>query len=171
MNKSKLLSNNIARGAIFAALSVIILYLSSVIPINTMFFLLASAAIIPLALTASGLYTAILVYFSTSLIGALFVPDKQVVVYYICLFGIYGIIKYFIEKLASVVVEVILKLLYFSSTCLLIFYLVQTLLVKNITTIPIYYFVLVFDVACFVLDYLLTQFVNYSNKHILKHIK
>lgn len=171
MREQNLLSNNITRGAIFTALSLIVLYLSSLISINTIFFLLGASALIPLCLLTTNLSTTLLVYISTSVLSIFFVPNKEVAIFYICLFGIYGILKYLIEKLDSTTLELIIKLVYFNLASLLIIYLVKVFLFKNILTIPIYFFLIGLTIACFVLDYALTVFINYANNHLLKHLK
>lgn len=171
MRDQNLLNSNITRGAVFTTLSLIVLYLSSLIYINTIFFLLAASSLIPLCLLTTNLTTTLLVYVSTSFLSIFFVPNKQVAIFYICLFGIYGIVKYFIEKLNSTIIELLLKIIYFNLAALLMIYLVKMFLFKDILTIPIYFFSIGLSIAGFVFDYVLTRFINYSNGNLLKHLK
>jgi len=163
-------SNHIARGGIFAALSLILLYLSSIFPTNKIFILGLASCIIPLSIMVTGIKNTLVVYCAVSLLGLLIIPSKLISVSYILIFGSYSFIKYFVEKLRNIPLEIILKLLYFNLTSAIIVNLYKLVLLKTLN-INIYLVILVMEIAFIVYDYALTTFISYANKNLLKRFK
>lgn len=170
MSKNNFLSNNIAKGGIFTALSVIVLFLSNLIPINTLFFLIVASAIIPLTLISTNLKTTIIVYIATSVLSFFLLPSKQLAINYFFLFGIYGIVKFFIEKINKSWVEIILKLIFFNVSYFVIFKLTTEFFIGKSFKSP-YLLLLFSNIFLFIFDYILTVFINYSHDNLLKHLK
>jgi len=163
-------SNHIARGGIFAALSLILLYLSSIFPTNKIFILGLASCIIPLSIMVTGIKNTLVVYCAVSLLGLLIIPSKLISVSYILIFGSYSFVKYFVEKLRNIPLEIILKLLYFNLTSAIIVNLYKLVLLKTLN-INIYLVILIMEIAFIVYDYALTTFISYANKNLLKRFK
>ena len=163
-------SNNIAKGGIFAALSLILLYLSSVFPTNKLFILGIASCIIPLSIMLTGVKNTLVVYAAVSLLSLFIIPSKLIAISYIFIFGSYGFVKYFIEKLRSMPLEVILKLLYFNITSAIIVFIYKLVIVK-IPNINIYLIILALQFAFIIYDYALTAFISYANKNLLKKFR
>lgn len=162
-------SNHIAKGGIFAALSLILLYLSSVFPTNKLFILGIASCIIPLSIMVTGIKNTVVVYSAVSLLSLFLIPSKLIAISYILIFGSYGFMKYFIEKLRNMPLEFALKLLYFNISSAIIVFLYKLVLLKipNIN-INIYLLILLMEFAFIVYDYTLTAFISYANKNLLK---
>ncbi|MGL6173856.1 MAG: hypothetical protein ACRC1P_04525 [Cellulosilyticaceae bacterium] len=120
-------AKHIALGGVLTALTIIILYLSLLIPTNTLTLLTLASFMIPLALIRGNLRTAILVYITTSLLSIMFFPPN-ITLLYITFFGGYGIIKSFIERLDNLVLEWPLKLVFFNVVFFLCFNIFQSFL-------------------------------------------
>jgi hypothetical protein len=163
-------SNHIAKGGIFAALSLILLYLSSIFPTNKLFILGIASCIIPLSIITTGTKNTIVVYTSVSLLSLFIIPSKLISIAYILIFGAYGFVKYFVEKLRSIPLEFVLKLLYFNITSAIIIFLYKLVLLK-LPNINLYLLILVIEFAFIVYDYALTSFIVYANKNLLKKFK
>ena len=165
-------SNHIAKGGIFAALSLILLYLSSVFPTNKLSILGIASCIIPLSIMLTGVKNTLVVYGAVSLLSLFIIPSKFISVTYILIFGSYGFVKYFVEKLRNIPLEIALKLLYFNASSAIIVLLYKLALV-NIPHIKIniYLLILVMQIAFIVYDYALTAFIYYANKNLLKKLK
>ena len=163
-------SNNIAKGGIFAALSLILLYLSSVFPTNKLFILGIASCIIPLSIMLTGVKNTLVVYAAVSLLSLFIIPSKLIAISYILIFGSYGFVKYFIEKLRSIPIEVILKLLYFNITSAIIVFIYKLVIVK-IPNINIYLIIFALQFAFIIYDYALTAFIAYANKNLLKKLR
>lgn len=160
-------SNNIAKGGIFAALSLILLYASSVFPTNRLFLLGIASCIIPLSILITGIKNTIVLYSSVSLLSLFIIPSKLISIAYILIFGFYGFVKYFIEKLRIIPLEFLLKLLYLNISSAIIIFIYKLLLFK-IPNINIYLIILFAEFGFIVYDYTLTIFIVYANKNILK---
>jgi hypothetical protein len=165
-------SNRIAKGGIFTALSLILLYLSSILPTNKLFMLIIASCIIPLSIMITGIKNTIVVYSAVSLLSFFIIPSKIISAVYILIFGSYGFVKYFIEKLRNVPLEIILKLLYFNIASVIILAIYKLLFFKipNIN-INIYLVILAIEIAFVIYDYALTSFISYANKNLLKKLK
>jgi hypothetical protein len=86
------------------------------------------------------------------------------------IFGSYGFVKYFIEKLRIMPLEFILKLLYFNFTSAIIIFLYKLVLL-NIPNINIYLLIIFMEFAFIVYDYTLTAFISFANNKLIKKIK
>ena len=104
-------AKNIALGGILVALTSIVLYATSILPISTIAILTIASAIIPVCIIRSDIQTSIFVYISSSLIAFFLVPINISLLYFI-FFGIYGIVKYFIERMRKEKIEILLKLIF-----------------------------------------------------------
>ncbi len=163
-------SNNIAKGGIFAALSLILLYLSSVFPTNRLFILGVSSCIIPLCIILTGVKNTLIVYGSVSLLSLFIIPSKLISIAYIFIFGCYGFIKYFVEKLRSIPLEFVLKFLFFNISSAIIIFIYKLLLLK-IPNINIYLLIPFMEFAFLVYDYALTIFISYANKKLIQKFR
>lgn len=168
MSNSKVISY----GGISAALSLILLYLTNVIPINKMFLLGISSCLIILTILLIDLKNTFIVYVATSLLTFILNPNKGVAMLYIVLFGLYPFVKHFVERKRNTPIELLLKLLYFNVAMLLSYIVYSKLFVDIITiNLSIYLLLLVLQVLFILYDFVLTAFVGYSNKNLLKKLK
>lgn len=168
MNRSKVISY----GGISTALSLIILYLTNVIPVNKMFLLGLSSCLMVLTILLIDLKSTFIVYVATSLLTFILNPNKGVAILYIVLFGLYPFIKHFVERKRNIPIELLLKLLYFN-VAMLLSYVVYSKLFVDIVAINLsmYLLLLVLQVLFIIYDFVLTSFVGYSHKSLLKKLK
>jgi hypothetical protein len=165
-------ANPIAKGGIFAALSLILLYLSSVFPTNKLFILGIASCIIPLSIITTGIKNTLVVYGAVSLLSLFIIPSKLISIAYILIFGAYGFVKYFIEKLRNMPMEFVLKLLYFNVSSVLIIFIYKLVLLKiPDIKISVYLLILIMEFAFIVYDYALTTFISYANKNLIKKFR
>ena len=124
-------SRDMALGGVLVALTSIILYMTSVIPTSTLTILTIASALIPICIIRSNVKTAIFVYFASSLISFFLVKINISLLYFI-FFGVFGIIKFLIERLRNGMVEMILKLIFFNISFFIGFIVMQNVLGLNI---------------------------------------
>ncbi|NFA85243.1 hypothetical protein EXM73_08430 [Clostridium botulinum] len=173
MKTTHLKSSNIAKGGIFTAISFLLIYLSTILPVNKLSLLATASAIIPIAIISTNAKNGFLVYLSTSILCSIVVGISRIsVIFYIIFFGLYGIIKYYIERLNKLYIEIILKFTFFN-ICLIILLYIYKLFFQGITKINkyIYIYFIVAQIAFIVFDCVLTLFIFYINKHFIKNIK
>lgn len=111
-------TNALTLGGILVALSILLLYLTTLLPTNTFVLLTLVSFVPPIAFMEKGLKTALLVYICTGLSSLLLIPIN-ITLLYLLFFGLYGIIKGLIERFNKPFVEIVLKLLFFNSLFLI----------------------------------------------------
>jgi hypothetical protein len=156
--------NNITRGGIYTALTVLIIYISNIAPTSKLSLLALASAIIPLAILTTNVKTAVLVYVASSLLCFL-LSLGGVAIIYALFFGIYGLAKYYIERLRKLPIEYLLKFLFFNLSFSIMYFFYKLLFLEFVKIdFPIYIIVLILEVAFFVYDYALTTIITYINK-------
>ena len=76
-------AKDIALGGILVALTTIVLYSTSIIPISTLAILTIASSLIPVCIIRSNIQTSIFVYISSSLIAFFLVPINISFLYFI----------------------------------------------------------------------------------------
>lgn len=123
-------TKQLVTGALLSAFTLVILYLSFFIPTNTLTLLTLASGMVPIALLRCNLKTCWLVYITSSILSLILLPI-HISMLYILFFGLYGIIKYFIERLNKLPLEWILKYLFFNLIFLISFQLTTVLINPN----------------------------------------
>ena len=124
---NKMKSGNITLGGILIALTIIILYSASILPVSTISVLTIASAIVPVCIIRSDVNTAVMVYLASSIISIFFIP-LNIWLLYTLIFGGYGIVKYFIERLRKEKVEILLKFIYYNVIFILAVILAKAIL-------------------------------------------
>jgi len=107
-------ASRVALGGVLAALSLLLLYLSAMMPSGRI-GMVAVAGLVPAAAVVSGgLATGFLCYGATAVLALLLVPDKGCALLYAIFFGLYPMIKGLIERLRKLPLELGLKLVFFN---------------------------------------------------------
>lgn len=171
--KKTLSSKSIALGGILAALTVLSVFLANVMPTNTFSFFVISSVFVSIILLEMGVKTAWTFYLATTFLSLILAPDKTMVIPFATFFGVYGIIKYHIEKLRKIVVEYILKLIFFNLNVVLAYFLVNAIFqTKAISDkIPVWILFLALQFIFVIYDYIYTLFINYYINRLKKLLK
>ncbi len=117
-----------ALGGIVAALSVVCMMLTSVIPIATYSCPILAGILIVIVVIEADAKLAFFVYCAVSVLSLLLVTDKEAAVYFVLLFGYYPILKQSIERLKPRAVQWILKLCVFNVGVIVAFFITINLL-------------------------------------------
>ncbi|MBU5455185.1 hypothetical protein [Caproiciproducens sp. MSJ-32] len=155
--------------AILIALTIIILFLNNIMPISTFTFLTIASLLIPIAIIRASVMSAFLVYISSSILGFLLLP-KNIVILYFIFFGIYGIIKYYLEKINKYYLELILKLIFFNIILFISFFFLSQFINVNQNKMPQYLLFLIAQAAFLIYDYALTVLISWYLSQIHKRI-
>lgn len=158
-------TKNLTIGGISIALSLVILYLSTIISINTIAILTVASSIIPITIIKSDIKTSILVYIITSILSFFFLPINYSLLY-ILLFGIYGITKYFIEKINKLPLEIILKLVFFNIMLGIGYLLMDSLLNMINLRLSLWILIIIAQFAFLIYDYALTIIISFYLQRI-----
>ncbi|WP_294353354.1 hypothetical protein [uncultured Clostridium sp.] len=152
-------TKDITFGGIMVGLGIIILYLTTIIPINTLSLLTLASCIIPICIIRSNIKTSILVYLGTSIISFFIIPINYAVLY-TCFFGIYGLIKFFIEKVNNIKLEILLKFIFFNTLLFSIILLMSNIITNMFSNLPIYIIFLGAQLGFAIYDYVLTLIIS-----------
>lgn len=153
-------TKNLTLSALLIALTLVILAINSLLPISTLSILTIASAIIPIAVIRASIKNAFLIYIASSLLGFLILP-KDIIILYALFFGIYGLIKYYIEKLNKITFEIILKLV-FSSIILVIYYLLFSSFIDiSNVNLPLYLIFIAANILFLIYDYALTLVISF----------
>lgn len=171
MSTRKYNVRTVALGGILAALAVVCLYLEAVAPVSKLSLYALSSFFISIIIIETGIRNGWIFYIATSLLSFLVVPDKLSVIPYVTFFGIYGIVKFYIEKLHKILPEYILKYLFFNAVMIAAVFFIENL-VGLMPDIKLAWWVLVLiaEAVFFVYDYVYTRLISYYISHIRRRL-
>ena len=112
MKKSK--TFKLALGGICLALTLIFMFAGSIVPGIELTLFAISSLFVAIMILESGVSGAVLLYLAACILGFILVPNKIGIIPYVFLFGYYGIVKYFIEKLPKASSQLIIKAIFFA---------------------------------------------------------
>ena len=153
------MSRKIAYGGILLALNCIILLLVNIIPINTLFLLGLASLPIAVVIMEYGPKAGVIFYIGSVLLSFMLMANKSQWILYIFTFGIYGLVKYIIEKGRSFLQEYIMKLIAANILKILKFFVYIPV---NLITI------IVFEITFIVYDFVYSKFIDYYNEKLRK---
>lgn len=161
------MSRKIAYSGILLSLNIILLLLVNIIPINTLFLLGLASLPIAIVIMEYGPKAGIIFYIGSVLLSFMIMTNKAQWIVYIFTFGIYGLVKYIIEKDRSFIQEYILKFLV--ANILIIF---AYIILKQFVYIPVNIFtILIFEIAFIVYDFVYSQFIDFYNDKFRRFVK
>ena len=170
-------AGKIALGGSFTALSVVIMFLGSIIPAaNYALPAMAGILLMVVAIEINSKW-AFMIFLAVSILSMLLVPSKETAVFYIMLFGHYPIIKGFIERIHSAVLVWIIKYLVFNVCVVSAFLLIMPLLgiepegMNNLGKYSVYILWGLGNIAFAIYDLALTGIVGMYMSSLHKHMK
>lgn len=155
--------------SMFAAMSLIFLYLASILPAGRVLsYFLSSVFVMGLVLEEE-IGLAWLMFAVVSALSLLLMPDILRVVPYVLFFGHYGIGKYYIEThVRDKVMGYILKLLYYNAALVLTYLLARGVLEQDVLDIikPFWVVIIAAEAAFVFYDYAFTKVTSYYFNNI-----
>lgn len=170
--KNNINAKRVALSGILGAFAVICLFLAAILPTGRLGFYTLSSFFIAVIIMEYGAKAGWLFYVATGILSFFIIPDKLGVLPYVFFFGIYGVVKYFIEKLDKFVPELLIKLVFFN-LCLGAAYLLLRQIFADAIAIKLpWYALLAAAEAAFVFyDYLYSLFIAYYRDKLRKFLK
>jgi len=165
-------TRKLALTGILSAIVVIALVLESIAPTGRLGFYVLAAFVLSVIILECGVQYAWAGYVVTSLAGFFAVPEKLNVIPYIAFFGIYTLLKYHIESIRKVWIEILLKLCAFNLFLWSAWSLAKALLPEPLTRgwgVPAAGVVL--QVLFLLYDFLFTLWIRYYTEKIAPRIK
>jgi len=176
MPRFKRSAHRVSLTAMFASMSLLFLYLASILPtMNISMFFLSSVFVMGLVLEEE-IGLAFMMFAVVSLLSLLILPNRLLVIPYVVFFGHYGIGKYYIETgIRDKIIRYIVKLLYYNVALVLIYVLsllVGTDVLSDVMyfTVPLYFLIPLAEVAFVLYDFLFTKVTAYYFNHIRRQL-
>lgn len=161
------MSKKVAFGGILLALNIILLLLINIIPMNTLFIMGLASLPISIIIMEFGPKSGVIFYIGSIILGFLVMANKFQWILYTTTFGIYGLIKYMVERDLPIYIEYILKLL-FANIIMLVLYLT----LKQFIYIPVNLIIIViFEIVFVIYDNVYSSFIGYYNDKLRRIIK
>ncbi|MCC0649882.1 hypothetical protein [Clostridioides sp. ZZV15-6598] len=158
------MSIKVAYGGVLLALNVILLTLTNIIPVNTLFIMGLASLLVSIVIMEWGFKTGIAFYIGSVALGFIVMASKSQWIVYSLTFGMYGIVKYLIEKDRSIYIEYLMKLVFANIMIVILYFILRT-----IVYIPINIIIVVsFEVAFIIYDYVYSSFIDYYNNRLRK---
>ncbi|GIM30691.1 hypothetical protein CPJCM30710_33570 [Clostridium polyendosporum] len=152
---------NITKGGLFVAITVVFLYIASVIPTNKLSLLTLASVIIPISVITTSISNSFIVYLAAS-ITSLMVINKTIALSYVIFFGLYGFIKHYTEKINNLFLEITLKFIFFNLCFFILYTFYKTFFIKQIPLkIPFIFVTLAVQAIFLIFDYVLTLIISY----------
>jgi hypothetical protein len=165
-------AKTIALGGILGALAVICLLLADILPASKISLYALSSFFISVIIIEMGVRAGWIFYAATSLLGFVVVPDRISILPYVLFFGAYGIIKFYIEKLDRIVIEYILKLIFFNACAGIMLFAAGSLLDAGpVIAFSWWWLVIAGEIIFLVYDIVYTLFINYYRNKLRAKLK
>lgn len=161
------MSRKIAFGGILTALCVVLIYLATYIPTGKLGLYALASVTIAIAVIELDVKLGAVVYAASTILIFLLTGSLNTVLLFILFFGSYPLLKYYIEKQRSVVVEMLLKFGVFNLLAITGFFIFKLLL--GISPINLGVFSLwmqigilfAIQIVFLIYDYILSRLIDY----------
>ena len=121
-------SLKVSIGGAVAALGLVLMFLTSLVPIGTYAFPTFAGILLVVIVIEIGYGYALSVFAATSLLSFLLITDKEAALVYVIFLGYYPIIKALIERIRSRAVQYVIKFALFNACMIGAFFIAVTLL-------------------------------------------
>lgn len=174
MNTGKNLSSakKAALSGILMALSIMSLFVATVAPTNRIAFYALSSFPLAIVIIELGVKSGWFFYLASCLLAAITVRHIGGLAAFIGFFGIYGIVKFYIERLDKIILEHILKIIYFNLCLAGGVYIIKRFFIDSIQVkIPWWFIIIALQVIFLIYDYVYTLFIQYYNSRLRKILR
>ena len=113
----------VAIGGVLSAMALVLMMLTGVFPFGTYAFPVIAGVMLIVIYLEFGFRWSMLVYGVISIMSVLFVSDKEAALFFLLLFGYYPVVKSFIERIKSKIVQYIIKLAIFNTAAVSVYFL------------------------------------------------
>lgn len=156
------MSKKVAYGGILLAVNIILLLFLNIIPTNTLLIMGLASFPISIVIMEFGPKSGVAFYIASIVLGFIVMTNKSHWVIYVFTFGVYGLIKYIIERDLPVYVEILLKLVFANIVLVLLYFILKPFLY-----IPVKLgLIAMFEVVFILYDYMYSSFIDYYNNKL-----
>lgn len=165
-------AKKIAVNGILIALTVIVLFLATVLPTSRLSLYALSSFFTAVVIIELGPKNGWLFYISSCILALIIIPNKLGILPYAFFFGMYGLVKFHVERLNRIIIEYILKVAYFNACLVLAILFIKEFFLASVKVeFPWWVVIVVLEIVFIVYDYAYTLFVRYYREKIKRLLK
>ncbi len=143
---------------VLLGLNQIFIILSSVLETNTMILMMAAALLVGVSIVEFGTKSGIAFYAASCVLGFVLTFNKVEILTYILFFGLYSIIKHFIEsKIENKAIQYSIKIISFNILLIVLYFAAKMFISIRVA----WWMILIAEALFIVYDYAFTMFINY----------
>ena len=162
---------SITLSGILLAFTVICVFLAATLPTSRLTLYAVSSLFVAVIIIEVGVKSGWAFYLASSILSVVLVPRLEVIPF-VVFFGLYGLIKLYIEKLNSRVLEYVLKLIYFNICLVLGLFFLKELILDGVKlSAPVYIVAALLEVVFIVYDYVYTLFIRFYASKLKPKLK
>lgn len=170
MNNNKRVKS-ITLSGILLAFTVICVFLAATLPTSRLSLYSVSSLFIAVIIIEVGTKAGWAFYLASSILSVVLIPRLEVIPF-VVFFGVYGLIKLYIERIHSRFVEYILKLVFFNICLVLGLIFLKELIMDGVKlSAPIYIIAALLEVVFLVYDYVYTLFIRFYSAQLKTKLK
>lgn len=166
------ISKKISLNGIMLALIVVALFFATTLPTSRLSLYTISSFFVSIIIIEFGVKSGWIFFIASCILTLIVLPDKLGLLPYVFFFGIYGIIKFYIEKLNKLIIEYIFKIVFFNICMFSGLFLIKSFILSSVEIkFPLWIIVIALELIFIMYDYIFTLFIQYYNlklKRILK---
>ncbi len=155
------MTKHLTKGSIISSLTIILFLISRVFQVADLTLLTFSSILVCMSIIKFGTKSSMIII-SSSLIGSIVCGVIEYSILYLLFFGTYPLVKYYIERINSLLREFLIKIIYFNIIFISIFFVyIRLFLPININFNVLIAIVTSFSVLFVMYDIFLTQIIRY----------
>lgn len=161
----------ITLSGILLAFTVICVFLAAILPTSKLSLYAVSSLFVAVIILEFGAKAGWVFYLASAVLSVVIVPRLEVIPF-IAFFGIYGLIKLYVERIHNRVVEYILKLSYFNICLVLGLLFIKEILMFGVKlAAPVYIAVALLEAVFVFYDYIYTLFIRFYGTQLKPKLK
>ncbi len=130
----KFSAQRIALVGMMAAVGFLFLLLAGIAPTGWIGITALAGFPVALCVSVAGYFSGVMCWITAGLLALLLVPGKQVAVLFLCLFGIYPILKNRIERMKSFLLVIVVKLVCYNVIFFALYFLAYPLMFQSLSS-------------------------------------
>lgn len=156
----------IALGGLCLALTIIFMFAGSIVPGIELTLFAVSSLFTAIMILETGVGGGAILYLAAVALGLVLVPNKLGMIPYIFLFGYYGMLKFYIEKIPKDAVQIVIKVIYFAALlCVGLLGFKELLLGSiNLPDYPVVILIIGGIVMMMLYDWIFTMLINFYSR-------
>ena len=161
-----------AMSGLLLALAIIFLYAESILPTARLSLYALSSFMVSIIIINYSAKVGWIFYIASCLLALIVIPDKIGIIPYVAFFGVYGIIKFYIEKLGKRLPEYLLKLLFYNLVLVLGLLFMREFLFESVKfSGSLWILAVLSEIVFLIYDYVYSLFIGFYTSRLSRYFK